>query len=157
MALSLAPPPGHRALRRGRVSLTGQVYLVTFVTFGRIRWFDDVDAARCACRSLTDARGWRGSRCLAWVLMPDHWHGVVALGEGDSLTRLLNRLKSHSAQAVRRECGVADRIWGDGFHDRALRTDDDLLEVARYVVLNPFRAGLVRRIGDYPYWDAIWL
>jgi REP element-mobilizing transposase RayT len=133
------------------------VYLVTFVTFRRIRWFDDVEAARCACRSLTDPRGWRGSSLLAWVLMPDHWHGVVTVGEGDSLWRLVNRLKSHSARAVRAECGASERIWADCFHDHALRFEDDLVEVARYVVMNPFRAGLVRRLGDYPYWNSIWL
>jgi hypothetical protein len=29
--------------------------------------------------------------------------------------------------------------------------------MARYVVANPLRAGLVKRLGDYPLWDAIWL
>ncbi|RUQ45382.1 transposase, partial [Corynebacterium pseudodiphtheriticum] len=24
-------------------------------------------------------------------------------------------------------------------------------------VANPLRAGLVKRIGDYPLWDAIWI
>ena len=28
---------------------------------------------------------------------------------------------------------------------------------ARYIVANPLRAGLVKQIGDYPLWDAIWL
>ena len=42
-------------------------------------------------------------------------------------------------------------------HDRALRRDEDLLAVARYIVANPLRAGLVRRVGDYPLWDAVWL
>ena len=32
-----------------------------------------------------------------------------------------------------------------------------LIDVARYVIANPKRAGLVERVGDYPYWDAIWL
>jgi putative transposase len=29
--------------------------------------------------------------------------------------------------------------------------------IARYVVANPLRAGLAGTIGDYPYWDAVWL
>jgi len=29
--------------------------------------------------------------------------------------------------------------------------------VARYIVANPIRAGLVDNIGQYPYWDAVWL
>ena len=28
---------------------------------------------------------------------------------------------------------------------------------SRYVVANPLRAGLVERIGDYPYWNAVWI
>jgi hypothetical protein len=38
-----------------------------------------------------------------------------------------------------------------------LRDDESLLAVARYVVLNPVRARLVKKIGLYPFWDAVWL
>ena len=36
-------------------------------------------------------------------------------------------------------------------------TDEDLKKTARYIVANPLRAGLVKRLGDYPHWDALWL
>jgi hypothetical protein len=29
--------------------------------------------------------------------------------------------------------------------------------VARYIVANPLRAGLVSRVGHYPFWNAVWL
>ena len=29
--------------------------------------------------------------------------------------------------------------------------------MARYIIANPLRAGLVEHIGQYPLWDAIWL
>jgi REP element-mobilizing transposase RayT len=151
------PPAGYRALRRGRASLAGQLYFVTFATFERCRIFEDCDAARSACRALVDPRSWRQSSLLAWVLMPDHCHVLLGLGEGDEPCRLVNRLKSHSARRLRSEGLVERRVWADGFHDRALRRDEDLVHVARYIVLNPIRAGLVRRVGDYPYWNAIWL
>lgn len=44
-----------------------------------------------------------------------------------------------------------------GIHDRGLRGEESLIEVARYIVANPLRAGLTDRIGDYPYWDSVWL
>ena len=44
-----------------------------------------------------------------------------------------------------------------GFHDHALREEENLLHAARYIVANLKRAGLVQRVSDYPYWDAIWL
>ena len=48
-------------------------------------------------------------------------------------------------------------VWQRGFHDYALGVDKDIVHVARYIVANPLRAGLVSRIGDYPLWDAKWL
>jgi REP element-mobilizing transposase RayT len=156
MPLLTQPPAGYRALRRSRTSSCGQLYLVTFVTFRRQALFTDFAAARCACRALVDPRSWRGSRLLAWVLMPDHCHALLKLGEGDELGRLVNRIKSHAARRLRND-GLKARVWADGFHDHALRRDEEALDVARYIVLNPVRAGLVRRIGDYPYWDAVWI
>jgi putative transposase len=38
-----------------------------------------------------------------------------------------------------------------------VRKEDDLVGLARYLVANPLRAGLVQRIGEYPHWDAVWL
>jgi putative transposase len=32
-----------------------------------------------------------------------------------------------------------------------------MTSIARYIVANPLRAGLVERLGDYPHWDAVWL
>jgi REP element-mobilizing transposase RayT len=151
------PLTGYRALRRGRASLEGQIYLVTFTTLERRRWFSDHEAARAACRALADARLWEHSALLAWVLMPDHWHGIIELGGRESLERVVNRLKSNVARRVRIEVGGIVRVWADGFHDHALRKQDDLVALARYVVLNPVRAGLVSRVFDYPYWDAVWL
>jgi hypothetical protein len=29
--------------------------------------------------------------------------------------------------------------------------------MARYVVANPLRAGLVQTLRNYPLWDAVWL
>ncbi|MCY1446959.1 hypothetical protein D9M71_635550 [compost metagenome] len=70
----------------------------------------------------------------------------------------MRRIKSRSAIALR-QIGFdhTEKIWQKGFHDHALRHDEDLQDVARYIVANPLRAGLVKRAGDYPLWDAAWL
>jgi putative transposase len=147
---------GHAALRRGRTSAPGQVYLVTFVTRDRKPLFHDADAARDAARAITDRRLWYRSRLLAWVLMPDHWHGLIELGAMETLSTCIQRLKTNTARSIR--TGEQPyRVWAPGFHDRALRSGDDLRVAARYVVSNPLRAGIVRSIGSYPYWDAVWL
>jgi len=148
---------GHAALRTGRVSLAGHVYLVTFTTSDRRRHFERWDVAATACRAMTSPSQWQRSRLLAWVLMPDHWHGLVALGEFDDLSTCIGRFKGRSSRLVRAAHPDTGTVWAPAFHDRAIRNDDALVHAARYLVMNPVRAGLVERIGDYPFWDARWL
>ena len=148
---------GHEALRKGRASIAGQIYLVTFTTYGRVPHFTDPDIARDTCALLTGGETWRDGRLLCWVLMPDHWHGLVQLGECARLPERVQQLKGASSRALRRTHPGLPRIWASGYHDHALRAEENMLAVARYVVANPLRAGLARSVGDYPYWDAIWL
>ena len=147
---------GH-ALRRGRHSESGQVYLVTAVTEQRTPLFNDPYLARALVREMRRLDDLRNVNSLAWVVMPDHLHWLIELGPA-SLPSAVQRVKSRSAIAINRITGSAGaRVWQRGFHDRALRQDDDLIAAARYIVANPLRAGLVDRIGDYPWWDAVWL
>jgi len=94
---------------------------------------------------------------LAWVLMPDHVHWLLQLGETDSLGEVIGRLKSASSRHTNRALNRTGPLWSKAFHDHALREEEDLQAVARYIVANPLRAGLIKRIGDYPFWNAIWL
>ena len=88
---------------------------------------------------------------LAFVVMPDHVHWLMRLLGTVSLGELVRRFKAKVSLALGKS------VWQRGFHDHALRRDEDLVAVARYVVANPVRAGLVRHIGDYPHWNAVWL
>lgn len=62
-----------------------------------------------------------------------------------------------SAHRLNRAFKRRGPVWQAGYYDHAVRTDEDLVAVARYVVANPPRAGLVQRLGDYVLWDAIWV
>ena len=160
VALNVAPHAaamGHAALRRGRRSIAGQVYLVTFTTAGRAGHFGGWEMAADASRILGAAASWAPSRLLAWVLMPDHFHGLVQLSERDALGQCVGRVKGTIARSLRAGHPGIGRIWDRGFHDRALRAEADVRAAARYLVGNPLRAGLVDRMGDYPFWDAAWL
>lgn len=144
-------------MRQGRWSACGRVYLITTITSSRMQLFTRHDAARIACRSFLKFEREGASSLVAWVLMPDHVHWVVQLGAGESLSQTVNRLKSGSSRNIGFGMAAGGRVWERGFHDRAMRADDDLVVAARYVIANPLRAGLVERVGDYPYWDCKYL
>ena len=151
-----ATRPGYSALRKGRHSCPGGVYFITAVTHQRIPWFSEISFARIMCRNLHHRRALADAENLCSVVMPDHFHLPLQLRDV-KLERVLNRLKSRSALLLNREIGRKGRFWAPGFYDHALRKNEELISVARYIVANPLRAGLVRRLGDYPYWNAMWL
>ncbi|WP_369958761.1 transposase [Pseudomonas benzenivorans] len=145
-----------RDLRKGRASLPGQIYLLTTVTASRRPIFRQWPSASLMAREIRRAERSTAIASLAWVLMPDHLHWLIQLQQG-SLQQLMQQLKSRSAISLNEIMGGTGPVWQKGYHDRAIRQDEDLRAVARYIVANPLRAGLVEHIGEYPYWDACWL
>jgi len=152
------PRPHGRDLRRGRRSEPGGIYLLTAVTHRRESVFADFHCGRAVVRALRAQHDRARVRSLAFVVMPDHLHWLVEVLQPLPLALLMGQVKGCSAYAVNRlRRGAGHRLWQRGFHDHALRREEDLHATARYVVANPLRAGLVARIGDYPLWDAVWL
>ena len=88
--------------------------------------------------------------------MPDHLH-VLADLESETLGKAMHALKGGTARRINAACGVTGALWQRGYHEHAIRAEEDLRTVARYVVANPLRAGLVRRLADYPFWGARWI
>jgi len=152
------PPRGH-ALRKGRVSLPNHSYLLTTVTEQREPVFIDFAAARLLIACLKAVHNGGFAESLAFVVMPDHLHWLVQLGETMPLRRVVQTIKGRSSRLIglQRQSGASKPLWQPGYHDHALRSDEDVRQVARYIVGNPIRAGLVEHIGDYPFWDAFWL
>ena len=143
------PHHAHR-LRLGRTSEPGRLYLVTAVTLHREPVFQDLAAARVLVNTLRQEASRDQAHTWCYVVMPDHFHWLLRLND-ERLEQVVGRVKSLSARKIGR------RIWQKGFHDRAVREEDDLRGMARYVIANPIRAGLVKSVGDYPHWDAVWL
>ncbi|MBC3363065.1 transposase [Pseudomonas sp. SWRI154] len=148
-------PNSHR-LRHGRSSEAGRGYLVTTVVHQRTPIFKDWQLGRLLVTEMRQAHEQSQVNSLAWVVMPDHLHWLVQL-EQAQLSDVMQRVKSRSTLSINQVMGRKGAFWQNGFHDRAIRDNQDLLPCARYIIANPLRAGLVERIGDYPLWDDSWL
>lgn len=147
----IQPKPHSKDLRKGRYSEANRIYLITTVTRERMPVFEDFKAARTLVYFLRQAQLRSEAETLAYVIMPDHCHWLMQLGESKSLSSVVGNIKSLTARQLK---GV---IWQAGYHDHAVRREEDLQAIARYIVANPLRKGLVEQIGDYPHWDAKWL
>ncbi|MGH9200493.1 MAG: REP-associated tyrosine transposase [Vicinamibacterales bacterium] len=131
-----------------------QAYFVTICTHRRRRIFEDAAFARDVIAKLLRSASAYGFALPAYCLMPDHAH-VVAVGEHDN-SQLTTFIRSWNTQTgfAWRQMRLVDRpdpIWQPGYYDRVLREGEPILGVARYVVLNPVRAGLVSDPNDYEF------
>jgi REP element-mobilizing transposase RayT len=74
------------------------------------------------------------------------------------LPEVVKDIKGRSAAAMNKlPNNHKGKCWQAAFYDRALRKEQDRLAIARYIVANPLRARLVRRVGEYPYWNSVFL
>ena len=89
--------------------------------------------------------------------MSDHVHWLIDLGEQYALDAFVSRLKATSARNVKQISHRTGAVWTRVYHDHALRSDEDVVAVARYIVANPLRAGLVMSVAHYPFWNAVFL
>ncbi len=94
---------------------------------------------------------------LAFVVMPDHFHWLFSLTGSRSLNSCIKNVKSFSARRINEKLESSKGVWQAAYYDRAIRKEDDVEAVARYIVANPLRAGIVDSVKEYALWDAKWL
>jgi len=145
-------------LRKGRFSETGRAYFVTTILADRRQaCFNDFYCARLVVVQMRDLHEAGEIDSMAWVVMPDHVHWLFQLKGINTLAGVIKKFKARSAHKVNRYLERHGSLWQKAYYDHALRKEEEILDIARYIVANPLRAGLVKHIGDYAHWDAAWL
>ena len=125
-------------------------YFLTFCTYDRQHTFTDPVTAASVIAQILRTSSASGFELLAYCLMPDHAHLLVeGLQPSSDLRRFTKRLKQSSGQMYAHRAG--HRLWQEGYYDRVLREGEEPKQVARYIIENPVRAGLVRSPLDYPF------
>jgi REP element-mobilizing transposase RayT len=81
--------------------------------------------------------------CHAWVLMDNHYHLLVETPDAN-LSRAIRHLNGVYTQAFNRRHHRVGHLFQGRFKAILLDKEAYLLELGRYVVLNPVRAGVVQ-------------
>jgi len=94
-----------------------------------------------------------GTTCFAWSLMPNHFHLLLRTGNVP-LSTVMRRLLTGYAIWFNRSRRRHGHLFQNRFKSILCQEDSYLLELVRYIHLNPLRAGLVKSIqelNNYPY------
>ena len=131
-------------LRKGRQSITGARYFLTCCLRRPARDLVLPDVSRMVRKSFETIEKDGNWSILAATLMPDHLHILFTLGQPLSIGRVIAKFKMLSKAA-----GIE---WQNDFYEHRLRPDDAASAFARYIFMNPYRAGLVSRNEVWPHW-----
>jgi putative transposase len=88
--------------------------------------------------------------CHAYCLMTNHYHIVIETPDAN-LSKGMRQLNGVYTQSFNRAHGRVGHVFQGRFKAILVEKDSYLLELARYVVLNPLRAKMVRRIEQWPW------
>lgn len=91
-----------------------------------------------------------GFRIHAYCLLPNHFHLLVEL-QGENLSAGMQYLNGQYAQYFNRRHGYDGHLFQGRFHSVFVQSEAHLLELYRYIVLNPVRAGLCRHPAQWPW------
>lgn len=93
------------------------------------------------------------ARCAlhAYCLMDNHVHLLLSAQTADGCARLMKSIGQLYAQYVNKARERCGSLWEGRFKSCLVQSEDYLLACHRYIELNPVRAGLVKRAGEYPW------
>jgi putative transposase len=139
--------PGHLA---GFAYVGLHRYFLTFCTDRRRRIFEDPDAVNVAMEQLRRTADERNFAILAYCFMPDHVHLLIeGTAEHSDCKQFMTTFKQYSGYYYARR--FKSKLWQRYGYEHVLRDDERTLDVARYVLANPVRAGLCKSLDEYPY------
>ena len=89
-------------------------------------------------------------RCHAYCLMGNHYHLLLETPE-PNLSRGMRHLNGTYTQRFNRRHGLTGHIFQGRYKAILVEKESHLLELCRYVVLNPVRAGLAESVEQWPW------
>ncbi len=133
-----------------RIEFPNTLYHVTSRGDRREDIFEDDEDRRAFLHTLgrvVDQFNWL---CFAWCLMDNHYHLLIQTPDGN-LSKGMRQLNGVYTQLSNRRHHRVGHLFQGRFKAILVDSDAYLLELARYVVLNPVRAGMVKRPENWAW------
>lgn len=143
--------PHHSHLRKGRFSEEARAYALTKCASHGISLIEDPSVTKSLIEALFWMERQNAFSLGAFVVMPDHYHAVIALTGTKSLSQIMRSIGSHTAREANRIMGSSGQFWQRGYYDRAIRKTEDIETIFEYIHHNPVRRGLVQAANEWPY------
>jgi REP element-mobilizing transposase RayT len=133
--------------RKSRIDAAGALHHIIARGIDRGKIFQDPTDKRNFLKRLAEILKGTETHCYAWALIPNHFHLLLRTGNEPVATVMRRLLTGHALWYNRRH-----RRYGHLFQNRyksiLCQEDAYLLELVRYIHLNPLRARLVANLSS---------
>lgn len=85
----------------------------------------------------------------AWVLMPDHVHLLCTPWAENAVSQMMQAIGRQYVRYFNASYQRTGTLWEGRFRSCLIQPEPYLLQIYRYIELNPVRAGLVRHAAEY--------
>ena len=92
-----------------------------------------------------------GFKLYCYVLMNNHIHLLMEVGKKGSISKIMQGITLAHTRHFNLKYGASGHVWQGRFKSPLVGEDSYLLEVTRYIELNPVRARIVQDPTDYPW------
>jgi putative transposase len=133
-----------------RVHLPGAFYHATLRGNHQQDIFVAPDDRRLLNRIAARAFGKFGARLHAYCWMSNHLHFLVRV-DTQPLSNPMRNIAAEFARAMQSKLATTGHFFERRFHASLVDSDAYLMELVRYVHLNPVRAGIVDRPDAFPW------
>ena len=86
-----------------------------------------------------------------FVVMPDHVHLLLTVGEGMTIEKAMQFVKGGFSYRLRKEHGYSGEVWQRGFSESRVEDGPSFVRHREYIAANPVKAGLADSPEAYPY------
>src|SRR5487761_806919 len=131
-----------------RLRITDRIFFVTVNLRRAVTPLSEAEYEPVAAAFETSRRK-LGFLFLGYVLMPDHWHALIAPGFPLTISRVMQDIEWISARSLNRRRETSGPVWQHQFWDRFVRHAKEFRQRLGYRHLNPVRKGLVQQPEEW--------
>jgi putative transposase len=136
--------------RTPRLHVPGAMYHVTLRGNHRQNIFFSAADRRLMSDLFAEVIGRFGARLHAYCYMTNHIHALIQVSEAP-LGRIMLRVAGRYARQTQAKLHTTGHLFEKRYYPVLIDADEYLLELLRYVHLNPVRAHMVETADEYPW------
>ncbi|MEM8640064.1 MAG: transposase [Cyanobacteria bacterium P01_G01_bin.54] len=139
-------------------------YFITQVTYRRERWLCTESSRQALRAAISHTQQKHPFVVEAFVLLPEHWHGLLRLPEGDGdISMRMRLIKAYVTRHYGAALGIdrtisesrrkrkEQNLWQRRFYEHLIRDERDFETHCDYLHYNPVKHGLCQSPQDWPF------